>query len=280
MRRKNSNLKLISAISVSIFSLAVLFMGTFAWFTALRDRQLATSNPFPISATAANFDKITIHTLNSTVDGTYKFNADDSHWVDDDGVYHGDPINFGTYTIMSRVHPILLIFHFREQITPDVNNPVSITAVTEETFVADGELDETTGNKKIKIEAEDNPLSSIIEFKSFSYANNTAGAGGTSAVTGISSYNSTTATFDYTVASLSGSDSFVNLTNNNGDITYNDFDDEKTFFSATSGNIRYVAIVFNYYVDALDYIYSYYLGSDAMERDYILFKCDWTMLII
>ena len=265
-----------AALSVSIFSLAVLFMGTFAWFTAYRDQQLATQSPFDVRANAAAFKQLTIHELdedNSTA-STYKFYADPTGTLDGYGSYSGSPVDFGVYTQSDRAHPLLLIFEFSSELHPTASNPTSITAKTEETFVADGELDEH-GDPEIKLDQTDNPLSSIVNFKSFSYPSNQAGD-----ITGISTYNSTDDTFDYTVASLADAESFVEIDNTGINLEYDDFDDEKTLFTASSGSIKYVAIVFNYYGDALDYIYSYYMGTPALEYEYIYFICDWTMLIV
>lgn len=281
--KRRNNLKLISAVSVSIFSLAVLFMGTFAWFTAYRDQQLAVETPFEVEPASAKFSKLTIHTLSSTAGGNYKFNTIPAGTFNADGSYEcNTPIDFGTYTPNSKIHPLLMLFEFTEQLSPDANNPTTITATTSETFIADGEVD-GEGDPVIKLHENGNPLSSIVKFKSFSYPNNTAGSQGTSVITGISSHNGTTNTYDYAISSLSDSDSFVTITNNGKDLIYpseNGFDNSPKFFNATSGSVRYVAVVIDYYADAMDYIYNYYLGTEALEKEYIYFKCDWTLLIV
>lgn len=280
MKRKGLNLKLVAMMSVTLFSLAVLFTGTFAWFAAMRNKQLGAED-FIIKNASGSFKTLTIHELDpdKTTEETYKFYATPTltitmvDWDTGETDPYGDPVPFGQFSLTDEHHPLLFIFEFKTELVPSAADPVTITGITESSFVADGELDEND-DPVIKLEHYDNPLSSIITFYSFSYPKNNANR-----LTGIETYNNTTKTFNYDVADLDDGGSFVRM--NDSTMTYQGFDNEAEFFhSNADDHIRYVAVIFDYYDIALEYIYNYYLGTPALEYETITFKCDWITAIV
>ena len=61
------------------------------------------------------------------------------------------------------------------------------------------------------------------------------------------------------------------------------FDDDQTanvFSAIPDETIKYVALFIDYYPDAIEYIYSTYLGDTTLEAfydGYLFYECDWAM---
>ena len=68
--------------------------------------------------------------------------------------------------------------------------------------------------------------------------------------------------------------SFVTI-DDEGDAT---FKNETTLFNGSVENYTYLALVVDYYPDALVYFSSYYMGHEYLNDD-VTFKCDWTMKV-
>ena len=72
-------------------------------------------------------------------------------------------------------------------------------------------------------------------------------------------------------------------------VTVNDATDESNFnknpniYSSSAGkHVMHIALVIDYYIDAVEFLYSTYLGNNTLEYDYsgiLNFACDWTMVI-
>lgn len=125
----------------------------------------------------------------------------------------------------------------------------------------------------------DNPLSSVIRFYSTSYANDDA----LSAITTQTAYQITKASLDKNNDDVPDEGHFFSMTiGNDGSTTYNgDFNESTVFFSADVGaTVKYIAVIFDYYKEALEHIYNINLGNEVLDSDTpILFACDWNMVM-
>ena len=272
----NKKLKILAGLAVVIFSFVVLSTGSIAWFLQISS-QLNEGESFPVKNLSGKFKKVSIHTLNTSksTSTTYKFNGSEAGSITMDwnnmqpNPYSGTSVLNDLYTIDAGDHPLLFIYELTQEITVSTEDTVLIEYATESTYVADGE--ESEGQPVVKIAAEHNPLSSIACFDSKHYPANQAGS-----ITGISSYSSADGTFNYDKSSLNFNKKFVDLTDDGKEITYNDFDhDLKVFEGTTDQKINYVAVIMNYDVLSIEYIYNYYLGNDVLDNEVLKYDCDW-----
>lgn len=65
--------------------------------------------------------------------------------------------------------------------------------------------------------------------------------------------------------------SFAKVTNNGSNVEFND---TAEFFTGSTQGYKYLGIVFDYYPDAVEYLFSYYIGNNYLS-DGLSFKCDW-----
>ncbi len=128
---------------------------------------------------------------------------------------------------------------------------------------------------------ETNPLSSAVQFHSFAFTGTLASMT-TSEDVMVESFNSTTATYTYEEDSLScialAKSDFTNtnkssFTNFSAAETFQ-YNKQVTTFSGDVTGVTYIGIVVNYDQLALEYIFSRYLGHDALNAG-LAFKCDW-----
>ena len=65
--------------------------------------------------------------------------------------------------------------------------------------------------------------------------------------------------------------SFVKVIDNGGSVQFNE---TAEFFTGSTVGYKYLGIVFDYYPDAVEYLFAYYIGNDFIS-DGLSFKCDW-----
>ena len=274
-------LKIISATAMTIFSLFAAFMGTMAWFMSVRNVD-NTADQLQVSASNRKFSRMTLHKYIETADGQYKFEQTPSgtfsyNWGSettgynrDTAHYEGDSLSafMGEYSLMYPSHPFLALIEYSELVVTDATeNSIIITANTERNFIGAQNDD---GSFKEELTTTNNPLSSIIKFNTTSYAN-------------LNNNKTGTTSYDFNIPN--SWDHFVNITKDNKDNLVFDEEDggwenSKTLISVTDGtSIQYIAIIFNYYEEALEYIYNIYLGSPVLEQESVPFQCDCAMVI-
>lgn len=284
-KKKLNKLKLFAATSMAIFTLFATFAGAYAWF-ASKMNSTGSSDNFEVHDISGKFNKLYIHEYDETNSSktTYKFFKTPIGTISKGtgpnrvGPYEGTrPAKFDLYSLVDRSHPLLFVYEFVSEVTVSSDENIVITTETQSTFIADGETD-NQGKIIEKIQASGNPLSSIVKYKSFSYAANADTTITDS--TAISSFNTTSQEFEYAASSLTSMTPFVNLTTVNDELVYTSFNKTATLFSGnTNDKIKYVAIIFDYYEEALQYIYNFYLGNTVLENETIGFKCDWVTMI-
>ena len=282
---QNRNLKIISATSVTLFSLLTVFSATFAWFS-MNEQVGNNGQQVQVQPISGYFYKLSIHNAVTISDTEYKFNQNPwgtiqiSNWntrelvasFDDD-----DSCFMGSYDYLEKIHPVLFLFEFGdenvESYTATSNEPITIKASTETSYyLGDNAVGRT-------ISSTGNPLSSVVRYSSSVFSSESAleEIKGNASVTlsdGVTT--NTYDTYDFTTNKLSGLDSFVKF---NDQHLYSSFDQEPVIYSTDSATVKYIAVVFDYYELAMETIYGAFLGDEALE-DTLGFECDWTMVVM
>ena len=291
LRRKNL-MKIMALTSMMVFSLFAAFSGAFAWFESVRNID-NDGTDFNVNGGVTSFASITFHQLVSKTRDAITGNATsftfDStscgsityDWSSKEASFSGDAsISLGDYEPLDKEQPLLLVFHFNE-VTDTSDGAVSISGVTDSA----GFLGEkVSGSATPKFSLTDNSviyktvnsvnyywMSSVVKFYNIVFPDDSL-------------------TYTYAIDSAYATAQSLPLLHDSGSrfVTANNEDDTCSFSSsatmyASSGeSIKHIGIVIDYYPDAIEYIYSTYLGDTTLEDTYegfLHFWCDWTMEI-
>ena len=296
---KSRKLKLISATFVAIFSLAAVFLGTYAWFSLNRLID-ASGTEFDVGNPTGRLSKVTFHRMTSKVLGAddlatqFSFNKTPVgtftyDWVEHEGTYtpvtQGDTsIVLDDYTMLNQEHPIMLLFEFSQDYDTS-SDPINIAASAAATDFLGGRDPDTKDPT--------HPLSSVYEtisgtnyyalssiakfyYKAFSDDNFDI-FDGNSSTYDLDKTGTDVWTGDNKKFVMSEGERFVNVDN---DLETSSFESDIDILNISSGNVKYVAVVIDYYIDAVEYIYSTFLGDKTLEETYdyeLHFLCDWSM---
>lgn len=162
-KRNNSQLKIIAATSMTIFSLAAVFIATTAWFTVSRKVD-ANGDAFEVVSYDGLVKTITAHTLASSSDEgtrTYSQDAALTYTVDSKTgsvTRNGDTTSLGLYDSLqsNRVFSMLYVITFDANVAKNRENPIRVFPSTTTT--------ESLSLLNKKIENAENPMSSILTF--------------------------------------------------------------------------------------------------------------------
>lgn len=286
---KNNKLRILAATSVTVFSLAVAFTGAFAWLSINKTVNSNGANN-AIQNVNGKLKSVTFHRLSSKVtdaegkatsfsfyknaSGTITYN-----WSNSTGTYipstSGDiRIQLDNYNLLDQEHPLLLLLEFDSEYNT-TNDYIEITATSHTTDFIGGR-DPTTHQPVYDLNdvyktIDDEPyygLSSIAYFYKKAMSQ-----------TAYDTFNNSQV-YTLTKTELVEAGRFTDIDNENETSTYSR---QITIDKETSGSVKYIALVVDYYVDAIEYIYSTFLGDSVLESpayNYTLnFICDWTMEI-
>ena len=269
----NKMIKIISATAMTIFSLFAAFMGTMAWFVTTQDSQ-NDQDQFVVAKQDKRFKQMTLHSYLETANGQYRFAQSASgtftyNWGSSITSYDGDSLSafMGEYSLMYQSHPFLALIEFSDVYTTDTDlNRVKLTLSTERDFL--GAKDDQ-GQFKEPLTETSNPLSSIVKFEATTFSTLDSNK------TGTTSYNFNIPT---------SWNHFADITEDNkGNLSFDDedgWDNTIDLVDVSDGTeVKYIAIIFDYYEDALEYIYNIYLGNSVLEQETVPFQCDCKMVI-
>lgn len=275
MKNKRANFKIIAASFVTIFSMAVVFVATAAWFTAARAVNNAADG-FDVVCNSEIVEEIEIHelaeTANDTEDNPYLYNYSyvGKYTFDDPKTnkltYHkntADTAGIGKYSLFEREKTLLMLYKFRTDIKDEMFNKLVFIA-NNKTNKEDSilEYDSTAGKPKKELAQNNNQLSSIIKFS----------------VLPLTTLPSSNINIDYSTYKTyitSNEKSFATI-NTSSDDALTDYKDSLTLFSSTDGT-KYagLALILSYNSDALEYLFNINLGNDVLDNvgdDPILFN--------
>lgn len=251
--KKNNSLKIIASTSVTLFSLLAFCVSAFAWFTANRNAD-ADGDGFVTANEPSKIAKVEIFS-ESTGTGTstspipYKYNTEASATFENGKWDNTSLLNLGTYSNFDKIHTSLIVITLSEAET----FTYSLKTDTEYT----NSLVSYSNNKPTKeLEENGNPLSSVIRFSNVTYVNSN----------------------DYTSLNLTDSTSktsFVNEATDGRSFPQDSYTQAIEVTSTTSTNK--IAIIVEYFPEALQFIYSINLGNDALNNNTLSFDCDWSI---
>ena len=345
----NKNLKIMAATMMTIFSLASVFMGTFAWFLANRNIN-SDFDDFQSEETISAIKNISFHEYYfRSDDGYYGFNPIPYSYLtynESTKRYQSSnpsPLELGEYSLDDQHHPALILCEIGgsvETIKGKTNFPyiaqtkpgaASVTTYATKALLlaaakpADGTVVEVTKDESIPsrnevdedeyesvttryqydassdtyklvwtaLAKENNALSSIVEFHSFTfewaspYVRNGNNYTINNECTGLASKSYTDAeevvhtqnnglwipVSEFVSANRS---SFVSSTD--GFAAHAELTPEITIFSGSVINKTYIGIVVDYYPDALEYLSSYFMSNPLLNEG-LTFKCDWITIV-
>ena len=285
------NMKIAAATSVVIFTLLVSFIGVYSWFETVRNNESLNEdiNVFQYG----KFSKLSFHQLKSRVPTqgdnptSYSFDIDETgsltyDWDDETITPSGNTnIILNQYDPMHRHQPCLALI----ELNGNYNNNKTETKITISTDTIGflGALENkknkySLGNdSELLIKQVGNvdyyPLSSVASFsyRAFSESEYNTWINGKS-------------TYDISLSTLTNVDGFVTVDNAH---QTSSFANETTIYSSGTGNntdVKYIAFVIDYYFDAIESIYTTFLGDSVLESNtynYVLhFICDWEWNIL
>lgn len=281
-RKSNKSLKIFGATSVAIFSLTAVFTATIAWYAANKSVQ-SESGTITIADLSRLFGKLSFHKyLGKDSSGNLLFDqkaggffeiSESTHTIG----YSGDPsaCQMDSYSLTNPRHPLLAIIELNRLVNAS-NSQFKITAQTSHYYLGDFK----NGTPRETLVAQNNPLSSIVRFSTDHYEKLSDIASGTATIEGAS-YN----TYVYANPSDNSWDSFVELTHNGEELVFSNFNQELTiidsdkFSSQENKKIQYVTMIFDYYDDAINFVYNRYLGNSLLNEEFVHYACDWTLVI-
>jgi len=271
---------------MTIFSLLTVFSATAAWFGMNKDVDTSGTNINVVNPNG-KLDSIEFFTfkemMNDGIDNTgFKFNTTavgsmSFNYATETVTTTGDTsISLDNFTLLNPEHPLLLIFNLNGEYSLGEDEFI-IRALTERTsFLGerssiDGSPVHDLSNPSSYLRKDETTqtayyaLSSVARFlyqelSDDDYATLTSGT-----------------SLDFAYTSLTNNENFVSIDNATETSSFNS---NPTFYASTNNTVSHVALVIDYFNDAIEYIYSTYLGDDVLEDtyDYILhFECDWSM---
>ena len=294
-RRRKNLISIVALTSMTIFSLFAVFSGAFAWFTSVNSLSMS-GDQFPVVVGNGHLESVTFHrmvskTRDATTGNATSFTFDSNavgtityDWATDSASFvpttEGDTsIALSDYEPLDKEHPLLLLFHLSEAYDTSYD-PITIQA----TAGATGYLGEKNADATPKYRLKDESvvyktigttdyywLSSVVQFYNCTFADDSI-----SYQMAVDSAYATTNSLPL----LDNNSRFVSADNEHDTCS---FDADDTLFSSTTGTVKNIAIVIDYYPDAIEYIYSTYLGNTILEDTYegiLHYWCDWTMEVL
>ena len=306
------NMKIIAATAMTIFSLFAATVGAFAWFAG-RLQQANQTDDFKVTVTDGRLKNIYFHKSTSkTIDDVtrkptaYTFSPSycgkiSYDWVNDQAVYSGDAkVAMEDYSPLDFSQPILLVFELKEAYDLTYAGELSIEATTDvEGFL--GARDDanapvygltTNGYYYTEPNPEDSSktdyyyaLSSVVDFLCNDSGNelynknngeNTTLINTTYQVSNLRTREQSKAAKEADPDAVVPDLAFTSINNDTDETSFKQ--DPSIYKSQANTTVRYISVIIDYYSDALDYIYSTYLGDRTLEDvfdSHLEFLCDW-----
>ena len=301
---------------MTIFSLLVLFIGTYAWFEAFL-HQTDTGSNFEVKDIDGKLKNIYFHNSTSVVvdnntgkPTSFIFDASYSgkisyNWETKLASYSGDTtIALASYTPMEHNKPLMLVFELDDTYSISFDGEITITAkTTQEGFIGARNAnnnnapvysllysDENSGVYQRKNNASYFALSSVANFfctdSSSELYNKDEFGNNTTLINGVYSYSSLKNREQSIAAKTADPEAvvpdlcFTSINNSNETSSFKQ--DPKLYTSKTGDSVKYICVILDYYEDAIDYIYSTFLGNDTLEYTFgnkLNFLCDWGLEI-
>ncbi|MCR4911170.1 MAG: hypothetical protein K5925_01425 [Bacilli bacterium] len=295
---KKSLLKIVAATSVAIFSLLSVCTGAFAWFLSVRD-QSAASSSFSVKS-YGKFSSLKFHTFeDSRTVSSIKYldfnggTPTGSITYDWERNACNNPVGntnivLDQYDPLNQSQPLLAIFELDREYNTSLDGSVMINAIASKNdFLGKTKNDGTTTyrlgvlNDPMLMHYDNGvyyyPLSSAATFKCRGFSEDEYEEWISSWTYSDDDYVS--GFYSLADNSLTNSrEKFVQITNEVPSFHQN----INIYNSGEGHNIKYIAVVIDYDADAVEYIYSSFLGNHYLESTgyHLSFVCDWDWEII
>lgn len=258
MKKQNSRFKIIAATSMTIFSLAAVFVATTAWFTASRNVD-GKGDGFEVVSYDGLVKSITGHELESTLGNTrtYKETPTLTYSIDSKTgsvIMTGDKTSLGKYdaVLSQSVFSFLYVITFDAKVAKTKSSNINIIPSTT--------TSEENSLQYQDIKSSDNPMSSIV---TFSYGTSETKNDGYSA--------------DFSNISH---EEFLEVSPFSYKMTLSGTSIESS--NITSDDEYYGFVYVSYETSNIEHIYSLNLGSEVLNSistTSITYKQDWKISI-
>lgn len=256
-KRTKTNLKIISATAVGLFSLTSLFTGTMAWFITNQNTPVTGMN-ISVQLTETELSSLTVHRcdLSNSTKTTLKFDPNPSVVVSGHGsVVEASGVQMSNYSMLNQTQPVLLLFTFSEELYED---DLTVSAKTANASFTSSLTAQNVSNF---------PFSSVVKFKCISYNTNSFPFASVDLL-------------DANEDPLYSTSSFVTINGNGSQPPYN-YTATPTLFAGSSHTaITHLAVILDYYSEAIEYIRSQtgnYISIVGDNNNVIDYFCDWTL---
>lgn len=300
--------RLVAATAMTIFSLLALSLGAFAWFVG-KTEEAKNATDFTVKVNSGRFKAVYFHQHTSKVIDTttykpvsYTFESSPTGYISYDwesktATYVGSTgIDMYDYTPLDFAQPILLVFELNDTYSLTTAGEISINAKTEvEGFLGSRDSNNAPVYDLITDYYQKNgndyyyALSSVINFYCNDSANELYNKNGDTNTTlinttyNVSSLRSKESCAEAKEANPNAIEPDLTFTWVNNDTDESSFNQEPSIYkSQANSTVKYISVIIDYYSDALDYIYSTYLGDRALEDifdSHLEFLCDWGLEI-
>lgn len=285
---QDKHIKIVAATSMTLFSLLTVFSACIAWF-GMNKEVGAIGNNIVVARPNGKLESVDFYMFddviidNSVVSG-YKFFPESIgnitfDYLNNSVISTGNTrISLESYTPLTKEHPILLMFNLIEEYDLQPNE-FRIEAITSRTsFLGTKQEngtplhDLTDPNSYLRFDPVINrpyyAMSSVTqfmyqEFSSTQYIDLTSGN-----------------TLDFAFSDLVPSENFVSIVSGTEQSTFNS---NPQLYVSPEKTVAHIALIIDYFPNAIEYIYSTYLGNDTLEGTYeyeLRFECDWTLEIL
>ena len=310
-RISRKNTKIIAATAMTIFSLFAATVGAFAWFTS-KLTQANDADQFKVAVVNGKLKNIYFHqmaskVINPTTTSPISFTFESNYcgkisynWVSGTANYSGDTsIELDDYSPLDAAHPLLLVFELDQSYDLVNDGDIIIKAITEvDDFIG---TRGTNNAAKYNLKTDcyysepnaDDSSKTDYYYALSSVANFYCSDSSSELYNKSNNENTTLINTTYTVATMQTREASVAAKEtdpnaNVPDLSFTSIDnsDDSTDFnqepllytSSANTTVKYISVIVDYYADAVEYIYSTYLGNDTLETEFgseLHFICDW-----
>ncbi len=263
--KKQKNMRFIAATSMTVFSMAAVFVATSAWFTASRKVD-ADGDGFIATQLDSIVEKVEFHkmatneyTYDTTATLIYTMNRSNSKGY----TISGSDVSIGQYSTHGKKQSLLVLFKLRDD--ADMNN-YKFTLKANTTIT---DFSKTILGSNGSIASKGNSLSNVIQFYGQSYNEDTSlPMDSSSSVYDFSSYKDNIENSDLKFVTFENNTAKMNKTSLN--LVSN---------SDTTKRITYVSVILTYNQEAVEQIYTKYIGNAVLSAGSVSFSNDFKMVI-
>ena len=284
-KKGKKNIKIIGATSIALFSLVSVFTATIAWFALNHE---VDSNGLKIKATINGpaFSSVQVHLLDKNKTSTeyvLRFDSNPAVIFDEEGtiVSGNGNVKILDYGDLNQTTPVLLLFKLGVDDTNSSSAPLGVKE--SELLLTATTSYETAINQVTEANKDSFPLSHAIYFRSGTFTND------------VFDYDVVVKddpTLNSDVVGLTQETKFVNINSANVSSPLSLPSSSINVYKGTSTTIvKYLAVVMDYYVPAVEALMSANLGNTHISSPYVNesthegsripnrigFVCDWIM---